>query len=324
MDKKPSPTAEALARQLQETLRQKRPHWVRWVPLVAVVLFGTMGLLVWALYPAPDPPPMTVTALDTLAVAGQPATVRAYLDPEKEEAKVGSLAGLPAIFWAEPIDAPADNAVRHKVVSDEHGHATATLEPGTAPVAPFRIRQTVVSKKQKSPEDRAHIHVLPQDAPLLLVDVEDTLADLDVALWTKTNPLNIAARPGAADALRAARSRHKFAVAYLAVAPSLAKEYRRVRGWITVKTVEPRGLPDGPVLGRLRYDGGSVGAARQALLGDLRQRFTGPLVAVVRTAEAAEQCLKCDIRAIAMGDGDFPEQVTRIKGWDELPGVLPQ
>ena len=33
MDKKPSEQAETLAKQLQETLRRERPHWLRWMPL---------------------------------------------------------------------------------------------------------------------------------------------------------------------------------------------------------------------------------------------------------------------------------------------------
>ena len=322
MDKKPSENAEALARKLQEKLRHERPQWVRWLPLVAAIVVGAMGLLAWVLYPAPDPPPLTVTAFDALTVTGEPAAIRANLDPEKDDVKVGSRAGLPAIFWADPAGAAAENTLRHKAVTDEHGQARVMLDPGAVSVLPYQVRQTSSNKKQKSPEDRAHVHALAKDSPLLLVDAEETLADLDVKLWTKTNPLNIGVRPGAAEALRTARDQHKFAVAYLAVVNTPAKEYRRVRGWIALQAVQPTGVPDGPVLGRLRYDASSVSEARQALLDELRQRFTGPLVAVVRTSEAAEQCLAVGIRAIAMGGGDFPDQVKRIKGWDELPKAL--
>ncbi len=322
MDKKPAANAEELARKLQEKLRHERPRWIRWVPLLAIVLLGALLLLAWVLYPAPDPPRVTATAPDALVVQGEPATVRAYLDPVEADAKATSLAGLGAIFWVDNGPGAPDDSPSVKAFTDDHGQATATLDPAGADKCMVQVRQTAPSKKQDAPMSRAALHVLAKDAPLLLVDVEETLADVDPNLWTKTNPLNIALRPGAIHALQEALVRHKFTIVYLAVGNSPAKEYRRVQGWIRLKVAEPKGLPDGPVLGRLRYDTAAVGEARRDLLSDLRERFTGPLVAVVRTAEAAEQCLALGIRAIAMGGGDFPENVTRIKGWDELSAAL--
>lgn len=322
MDKKPSADADTLARQLQEKLRRERPHWIRWVPPLAVLLLGILAVLAWLLYPAPEPPRVTATAPDVLVAEGEPAIVRAYLDPVDAGAKATSLAGLEAVFWIDRGPGAPDDSPRVKAVTDERGQATATLDPAGMARCMVQVRQAAPSKKQDSPTSRASLHVLAKDAPLLLVDVEETLADVDPNLWTKTNPLNIALRPGAIVALQEALVRHKFTIVYVAVANSPAKEFRRVQGWIRLKAAEPRGLPDGPVLGRLQYDTGDVGEARRALLGELRERFTGPLVAVVRTAEAAEQCLSLGIRAIAMGGGDFPEKVTRIKGWDELSAAL--
>jgi hypothetical protein len=322
MDKKPSANADELGRKLQEKLRHERPRWIRWVPLLAIVLFATLLLLAWILYPAPDPPRVTATALDALVAANEPADVRAYLDPVDADAKPVSLAGLEAIFSIDKGAGAADDGARVKAVTDAHGQATATLDPGGAAKSIIQVRQTAPSKKQDSPTSRAALHVLPKDTPLLVVDVEETLADLDPNLWTKTNPLNIAPRPGAIAALREAQLRHKLTIVYLAVGNVPAKEYRRVQGWIRLKAAEPKGLPDGPVLGRLQYHTGDVAEARQALLADVRERFTGPMTAVVRTAESAEQCLALKIRPIAMGGGDFPGNVMRIKGWDELPAAL--
>lgn len=313
MDKKPSENAEVLARKLQQKLQHERPRWLRWVPLLAVVLFGITGIVAWLAYPEPVLPPLTLTALDVLAAAGEPVRVRAQFDPAEPDAKAGSLAGQEVTFWLDQAGAA------HKAVSDAHGEASTILDLAGALKATFQVRQSSSHRKQKIPEHHAYIHVLAKDAPLLLVDVEETLADLDVKLWTKTNPDDIAVRTGAGEALQTARNKLNFAIAYLGVANTPAREYRRVRGWIAQPKLK---LPDGPVLGRLRYDAATVGDARQALLDDLRQRFTGPLVAVVRTSEAAEQCLALGIRAIAMGGGDFPDQVTRIKSWNELPATL--
>jgi hypothetical protein len=149
------------------------------------------------------------------------------------------------------------------------------------------------------------------------------LAELDPALWTKTNPNVIGLRPGGSEALKAAQDKHGYQIVYLALENTPAKEYRRVRTWIELKGEPPDALVQGPVLGRMRYaDTDNVAAARKALVGQVRQRFTGPLVAVVRTSEAAEQYLALGIRPIAMGGGDFPQGVTPIKTWAELPAAL--
>ena len=169
--KKPSAQAEELARKLQEKLRHERPQWLRWVPLLAVVLLGSMAIIAWLLYPAPDAPRLTVTALDVLDVAGEPATVRAYLDPVEAEAKAGSLAGLEATFAIASAEADDGNQ-RRSAVSDEHGQATATFDAGLKGKTAYQIRQKSPSKKQDAQQDRAHITILDKNTPLLLVDVE--------------------------------------------------------------------------------------------------------------------------------------------------------
>ena len=321
MDKKPSEKVEALAKQLQDKLRRERPRWVRWVPLLAVVLFGSLGILAWVLYPAPEPPALTLTALDTMAVEGEPALVRAYLGPENAEAAAGSLAGLQILF-SVPKAGAREEPVLRKALTDDQGQAVATLDAGAPGKTKFEASFVSPGKKQKGQHDGAALHVLAKEAALLLVDVEETLADIDPKMWSKTNSLNIGLRAGAAEALQAVHAKDKWAIVYLAVANAPAKEYRRPRGWIGLKSTAGAALPDGPVLGRLRYDAGTVNDARKALLAELRARFTGPMTAVVRTSEAAEQCAALGIRAIAMGGGDFPAPVTPIKTWSDLPAAL--
>jgi hypothetical protein len=322
MDKTPSANAEELARQLHEKLQRQRPRWVRVLPALAGILLIVLAVLAWALYPKADAPRLTVTAMDGLHVRGEPVSAHAYLDPENADAKVDSLKGLEAVFWIAKPPLALDDALRVKAVSDAQGQTTATFDAGDAAKAKFHVRQTVPLKKQDTAQDEAHVFTAPKDAPLLLVDAEETLADLDPKLWTKTNALNIAVRAGAAEALRTARDKQGYAIAYLAVGLAPAKEYRRVRGWVNIKATGPDAAPDGPVLGRLRYDSGDIHSARQALLSELRDRFTGPIAAVVRDADAAEQCLGLKIRALAMGGGDFPAAVVRLKTWQELPAAL--
>jgi hypothetical protein len=322
MEKKPSPHAETLARQLQEKLRVERPRWYRWAPILTVVLLGTLALFAWLLYPAPDPPRLTITATDALYADGEELAVRALLEPQEPDAAHGSYAGLEVVFWEEKASDPAS---RRKAICDGHGQATATLDSADPKGAPFHARY--IGRQKYEVSDRAWLYVLPKDAPLLVVEVEETLAELDPEHWSKTNPIGIAVRAGAAAALRSAADKG-YRVVYLAVQPAHAKEYRPVRGWVESKSMGADPLPRGPVLSRPRFASDPAAAktaaneARAQALEALRGKFTGAIVAVVRTAAAAQQCQKLDIRPLATGGGDFPDGVTRLKSWADLPAAL--
>ena len=194
MNKKPSPKAEELAQKLQEKLRRERPRWARWVPLIVVACLGLLAILAWVLYPPSDPPRLVVTALDVLAVHKEPAAVRAYLDPAEADVKGVNFAGLEYLF--ELTHPPQPEPPRRKAASDRQGRLNATFEALAAEKTTYHVRQGTVRKKQDAP-DTAHIHAVAKDTPLLIVDAEETLADLDPTLWTKTNALNIPVRAGA-------------------------------------------------------------------------------------------------------------------------------
>jgi hypothetical protein len=320
-DDKPAADAEAMGRQLQEKLRKQRPRWSRWVPLVAVVLFGGLVLFAWLIYPSPDPPRLTVTALDALHVEGAELHVRAVLDPERSDEQQDSYQDLEITFWQDD-NAPLGPGTRHTARCDQHGQAHATLERADPAGTMFNVRHISPSKKYEA-RDRASVYALKKDAPLLVVEVEETLADIEPEQWSATNPLGIGIRTGAASSLKGAADKG-WRVVYLAVHGARARDYRRVRGWVEIKGGEAEPLPRGPVLGRTQFAGapGGLSQVRQEALDHLCERFKGPISAVVRTAEAAEQCLRLKIRPLAMGGGDFPEGVTRLKSWAELSAAL--
>ncbi|MCS7045821.1 MAG: hypothetical protein NZO58_05650 [Gemmataceae bacterium] len=321
MDKKPTVDVEALARQLQDRLRRARPRWLRWLPLL-VAFVGTVLVTIWIAYPAPERPRVTLTALDTLVTDGGGVAVYAYFDPESPDEPRSGLNGLDARFTLNRAETGPGKAPPTSATSDRTGRLTGALDIGEAVKSVYVVRQQSPLKHQAPQRDMAAIHRFTADAPLLLVDAETTLADLDPQLWSKTNVLEIPLRAGAGEALRAIQSKTKMTIVYFAVGLTPAREYRRVRDWIGLKAAEAQGLPDGPVLGRLHYDGGTVTEARAELLDDLRRRFTGPITAVVRGADAAEQCLARAIRVVATGGGDFPAGTIVIKNWQELPAIL--
>jgi hypothetical protein len=326
MDKKPSPKAEALARQLQEQLRQQRPHWHRWAPLLTVVMLVALAALAWWLYPSAEAPRLTITAFDALQVAGETTEVSAVLEPQDTEAKAPRYSGLEVAFWDERVGV-REAAPRRQAKCDEQGRASVALEPAGPLPAPFYARHLSAEKKYET-KDRAHLFGLAKETPLLLVEVEETLAELEPGAWAATNPMNIPVRGGAASALRVANTEHGWHVAYLTLYCAQPKEYRRVRGWVETKSAGADPLPRGPVLGRwtaaTMSEAGawSPREARAALLRDLQERALGKLAAIVRTAEAAEQCQQLGIRALATGGGDFPAEIVRLKSWSDLPAAL--
>jgi hypothetical protein len=280
---------------------------------------GVLIVVAWALYPGSEPPRLVVTALDVVGHDADLPNARAWLDPQDAGDAPKSLEGYPVFFWVDKAGPNADGA-QQRVGAAASGEASASL-PFAKLKTHYHVRLLDPRKKYER-EDGAHAFVLARESRILLVEVEETLADVDSASWSKTNPLNIAVRAGAVDALQAAHAKQKYVIVYLALGNAPAREYRRVRGWLRNKAATPPALPDGPVLGRLRYDSSNTAEARQAVLADLRQRFPGELAAVVRTSEAAEQCVALGIRAFAMGGGDFPPEVTALMSWQELPAAL--
>jgi hypothetical protein len=283
--KPPTPKADALAKHLKDSLAQRRPRpW----KLVLAALFGStliLVLLAWSLYPRPKMPPLQIIALDTIATPDETPVARAQLLVPPDESGPRRLGGHTIVFHEQRLVLKPNEKPREIVVkSDERGQASVDW-PG---LAEFLVLHIDAEQRRGSLHGRGRIFVWPKDAPLLIVDADETLiADELDAKASET--LTKAAEDG-------------WRVVYLALTSTQAHEFRKARGWLEKAT-----LPPGPVLARRHFsDEETLPQVRRDALKQLKERFHGPMIAVVKTVESAQVCKETDLRTILIGGTEAP------------------
>ena len=300
--KPPAPQADALARQLKDSLAHDRPRpW----KLVLATLAGsvlTLAWLAWWLYPGPKPPLLQIIALDVVCSRDETPHVRAHLYAPPEDAAPRRLSGYTVVFRKPRLPLAADPAPRQVVAkSDERGEASVEW-PVDEDVTAFDVLHIDPDPRRGSRDD-ARIYIWPKNAPLLIVDADETLirAELDKqAPETLTKAVN-----------------EGWHIVYLSLASAEPHEFRKARGWIE----EHSKLPKGPVLGRLHFSVETSEQARHEVLKQLQRQFQGPMRAVVRSAESARVCHEIDVRAIVVGGAAAPAQV-HAPTWADVPAKL--
>jgi hypothetical protein len=284
--------ADALTRQLKDTLSHRRLR--PWKPVLALIGVCTLvmaGMIYW-LYPRTRPGSLEIVAFDGLFTADESPTAEAQMFPSDEEEGTSRLRGNAVVFQD-----------KHKTVTDEHGRAS--IEWSTKEEASdFFVRYISTDPRPANVNDAARIFVWPKDAKLLIVDAEETLVGdkLDEQ---------------AAAALSKA-SADGWRIVYLTSASNKPAAWRSARAWI----VNNPQLPTGPVLGRRPLPSDApTSAARRDLLQGLR-KFKGKRIAVVKTPDAALQCKEFGIDAILVGNAEPPAGALHAAGWADVPGKL--
>jgi len=283
--KKPSKPDDELTARLRAAARKRRPWSTAGIGVLLALLLLPVGLLVWWIYPRPELPPLEIVAFDQLGLPGTEVTLRARLEPIQMPDEPLNLSGFTLTFEDEllPLQ-PARERRQIKVTSDRNGAAGAAWSPADKAVSPYVVRQ-IGDRLRPGKFDRGQVFSWPAATALLLVDVQDTLAQVDADAWRKRNVLDIAAVAGAGKALQEAR-KQKYEIVYLATDADSALVYRKVRGWVANQKAARESFPAGPVLGRPSFDQ-EAAQAREAVLRSLHEQFAGPMVAVVGTSEAA-------------------------------------
>jgi hypothetical protein len=301
-DTKPSAAAaEKLAKELKATLAKRRPK--PWKTVLATLAVCTLLLaaLAWWFYPRPKLDPLQVVALDAVVAPGERLTVHAQLYPPTEEKPPRQMSGYTVVF-SEPPPLLQPVGKTHEVVkeSDDDGQAaTEWLAPKTD-IAEFRTHHIDLVNSTKA-IDHARIFVVPKDAPILLVDIDETL------LAKEVDPEAIKTLKRAVD--------EGWRIAYLAVTSVNPQDYRKVRDW----TISQSALPRGPVLGRLplAYTQTSE-RARRELLKSLRDQFTGNLVTIVKSVDAAAVSKEAGMPTYQMSAEPIAG-VVGIESWKDVP-----
>ena len=302
--KPPTPHAEALAKQLQESLAKRRPR--TWKPVLALLAGCTLflALFAWWMYPRPAMPLLQIIALDSVFTPDETPIARVQLFPSPEVEKPRHLSGQSVWFQGSQFLQAGMKSAELVVKSDEKGQATAELsiEPNQA-MAEFLARHFDASRRlQMSPTENGRVFVWPKEAKLLIVDVDATLM---------AKPLDAKA----AEVLQPAAEKG-WRIVYLAVTGARAEDLRQSREWLETQP----SLPIGPVLGRGNYPSDdAMDQARRDVLKSLHSRFTGSKAVIVQSAEAAQVCRGIGLPTIWIGKADAPEGVP---SWAEVPAKL--
>jgi hypothetical protein len=319
----PADKVDALAGQLKGSLKRRRPRtWLIVVPAM-IVAIALLAWLAWYLFDQPQPPRLEVIAFDSVVGPDEPPRVTAQLAfPDQGDYAPSLLARRDVVFL--DIKAAQLPGAGHEVktTSDAEGRAAVDWvrpEPGKS--ALVIVRYVDAANKQGS-HDQATLFAWARGNKVLLVDVEETLHQLEPGQVKGVRPIKIAPNPQAAPALHEAE-RRGYRVAYLAVTAATPLEYRIVRGWITPQQTAKDGVPAGPVLGRRSYGpSGDADQARRESIRELKSRFGDNLTFVTRTTFAASAGTANQVRVIAIEPGENLPGAVHVRGWAEVIPLL--
>jgi hypothetical protein len=297
------PPADALAKQLKDSLARRR---LRPWKLVLPAVLGCTSLLVlltWWLYPRAKAASLQIVALDIVYTSNETPRACALLHAPSTDKEPRRLSGGTVVFREQRLMLQPNEKPREIVTtSDARGQASVEWPVAHPGLAEFLVLYIDTDERKGSPHELGRIFVWPKDAPLLLVDADETLiaAELDAQA---AETLTTAAKEG-------------WRIVYLSLASTQAHEFRTARGWIHKNQTK---LPMGPVLGRKSFgDDVTVAQARRDVLQSLHSRFTGKMLALVKTAEAAQISREIGLPTILIGNAAAPAEVVQAPTWADV------
>ncbi|MSQ93147.1 MAG: hypothetical protein EXR98_01175 [Gemmataceae bacterium] len=301
-DPKPAaPKADTLARQLKDSLAKRRPR--PWLPVLAI-LTGSVLILVFLAYwyyPRPPLTPLQIMALDVVGTTDEVPQVRAQLLTPLEEKTPRPLNGFGIIFHRPLTQKANDKPIEIVTKSDARGQAAADWPKPSTATADFSVNHVDPANRHVD-SDLGRIFIWPKDAPILIVDAAETLGAEEVD------------EQASATLRRAAKE--DWHIVYVALGSEQPQEFRAARIWIARNQAK---LPIGPVLGRPHIaEEESAAQARRAILQSLKERFQGPMVAVVKNEVSAQISKDAGVRTIMIGAGAAPAGVTQAPTWSDV------
>jgi hypothetical protein len=303
--KPPAPQADALAKQLKSSLAKRRPRPWKLILTVLAASVLILVLLAWWLIPGPIPAPLQLIALDAVYSEGETPHAHALLFAPAQSTPPRRLSEYTVVFHEHGL-LPGPAAQPREVVtkSDEAGRASVEwqVEQGHSRFLALHVE---AEQRRGSPNDGGRIYVWPKDAPLLLVDADETLISEEL-------------NPQAAETLTKA-ARDGWRVAYLSLASSQPLAFRKARTWIEQQAK----LPNGPVLGRNDFSADiPIEEARREVLKRLRGQFQGKGITVVKTMESARDSTQLGLRTIVIGAGPLPGEAELAPTWADVVAKL--
>lgn len=243
---------------------------------------------------------------DAVAVAGEPAVVRARLERHGLLGFHPAVPGQAVHFFCPPC-------VTADAATNAAGLAAAELGGSGGRVGQLPVTAHFIGSNRHQPaEGSGRLFLWPEDSRLLVIDVDRSLADLPWYLVPFVAGEGVPARPGAATALN--ELARAYRVVYLTARPDW--QYRRTRAWL-----RDRGFPPGPLLGPFPFgERRKEGFVRQALVG-LKEHFPQVQAAVVGRPADAEASRHHGLQTYLLRHGSWegvPDGVRAVGSWREL------
>jgi hypothetical protein len=327
-DATPERSKDELRLLLQEALKKKRPPWLRVVLGGIGLAFGVLALVAWLLSPKGEPPQLIVVALDGLGVVGNPVMLQGRLEAGDDGRS--ALDGKDVVFVDGQVLRTADQKVKEvaaKTGPEGDSSCSWTFPPDILQ-GDFRLR-LIGEKFHPGMEDRGRILLLPQAAPLCLVQLEGTLTHARDEAWQKESISEIAPVSGADMVLEEMRTQG-YQVVYLALAADRPTIYHKMRQWLHYWSAEGT-FPDGVVLSRFALERGDrVAKPWQTIAELINSKFILPKekkparhVAIAGMIDAARQFHSAGLRTLYLGTGkELPEEIERAAAWEEGRRIL--
>lgn len=296
---------DELVKQLKETLARRR---FRPMPIVLGVLALSVVILAglaYFLHTGPRQAPLQVLAFDAVVVEEEAPVARVQIYSVEPESPITSLRRKTVVVQEPRRVNQIDEKPRMVTLkSDDSGQVSIEWPIGKHPIGEFLASYIDVEKQHASVNDRGMIFVWPKDAPIMIV-VDETL--IGEALD---------ADAGATLTKAAAEGWRIVYVCFDQIGPA---GFALNRQWLRR---QPK-LPRGPVLTpRKLLESPASADSRREVFAELHQRFTGPKLAIVKTASNARITQDVGLPTAIIGQADNVAGILNVASWADVPVKL--
>jgi hypothetical protein len=273
-----------------------------WVALAVLLLLGT------ACRGEDEPDRARLQAFDVLARPGEKVTLRAKLEREGILGIDPNLHGVTLVFRL------AGKELGRARTADE-GIASLAFTVPEGGRADLRVEVSLAEGSEyAAASSTLLIAVRDGKRPILVTDIDNTIANVSTLGFLGKSPEEIPELPGAAAAL--GRLAERFDVVYLTARDEHFVE--ATRRWLAL-----RKFPAGPVFFRdLSLATLSARKYKTEALAALKKAWPTMKVGVGDRTEDAQAYLANELDAILIGDDDLPEGAKRVASWAEIEKML--
>ncbi|MGF1578206.1 MAG: hypothetical protein ACFCD0_02460 [Gemmataceae bacterium] len=310
-----SPTTNPLGERMAERLRMEeknnRPNFFLTGLVLALLVFGAFGFMIWSFWPGPDPVSMQIFTYDEVVSFNQKAEVTVLLKPHETSGELPSLNDWPVEFriykdssragltWSETV----------KTKQDKQLASASTLLPSLAEGRTVEYEVSYAPKRVALPSvTDGKVFVWPPDANIVVVPVFPELIPKAAKELTDQDLSKMRGNIQVAKALNDLTKNHGYKVVYWVGKLPDPKLYRRLITWLeSIEFKGVGGFPEGPRLAVHEHQE----ETNLTRLSKLCDSFSGKIVLAAKSnsgfeklLEGTEACIEW-LRTTEAEDGEF-------------------